>query len=273
MMTAAKVYDGDLTAVATTAIVENLGAAAEPIAQSSLRSLLRALRRAHDSEVIVVDLRRGQTWWDTRLFILIAGAARRNRPQVVAFIGDRNGRTGVFLGWATPSRLLEMHLAAEPAFGAPYASALARTLQWQIGTPPADPPGTAKYVILPWTNTALSLPPVEGDTADPEFAMELFLQQALEGPGAVIAPRHVSVQRLLALYEPELITDEVEAAAPDRVWADLLVTGHRRYFAVTTAGTFKYLVSRDALMGAMLARLATNDDQGTTPPNSGRQGN
>lgn len=60
-----------------TTLAENLGTPDDaPVAQSSLRSILRALRRAHDSEVTVVDLRRGRTWWETRLFILVVGAAR-----------------------------------------------------------------------------------------------------------------------------------------------------------------------------------------------------
>lgn len=54
-----------------TTLAENLGTTEDtPVTQSSLRSILRALRRAHDSEVTVVDLRRGRTWWETRLFIL-----------------------------------------------------------------------------------------------------------------------------------------------------------------------------------------------------------
>jgi len=71
----AQVSEEVASALRTTTLAENLGTTEDvPLAQESLRSILRALQRARDSEVTVVDLRQGRTWWETRLFILVAGA-------------------------------------------------------------------------------------------------------------------------------------------------------------------------------------------------------
>jgi hypothetical protein len=159
------------------------------------------LRQAHDSEVVVVDLRKGRTWWETRLCVLVAGAASRDRPQAIAFTADRNGRTGVFLGWAPPSSLLELHRSAEPGFARAHDSALALAAQWRLGLPPPGQNGEPSYVELPWNNASLYLPTLADDASDPAFALELFLQAELEGSGQELR-RHVTIRRLLELYEP-----------------------------------------------------------------------
>ncbi|BCW72434.1 hypothetical protein [Arthrobacter sp. NicSoilB8] len=265
------------TSMRTTTLTENLGVAeGDAMAQTSLRSVLRALRTAHESEVTVVDLRRGSTWWETRLFILIAGAARRDRPLALAFIGESNGRDHVFLGWAAPSQLLDMHLAASPGLKEAYARALASTMQWQIGEPIGRLQGQVPQVVLPWDKTVFSLPYLADDVPDPAFAMELFLQeelnkQALANPAE---PVYVNIQRLRELYEPVLVTDFVDLHADDGDWARVLASSSRRFFALTAGGKFVALLARDSLMSALVARivLSRNDaeKQGHVRPKKAR---
>jgi hypothetical protein len=251
------------TLMRTTTIAENLGVAeSDAVAQTSLRSVLRALRKAHESEVTVVDLRRGSTWWETRLFILIAGAARRDRPLALAFVGETNGRDRVFLGWAAPSQLLDMHLAASPGLQEAYARALAKTMQWQIGEPTHRMQGQAPQVVLPWDKTVYSLPHLADDVPDPAFAMELFLQeelnrQALANP---TEPVYVNIQRLRELYEPVLVTDFVDLDADDGSWARVLASSPRRFFALTAGGKFMALLPRDSLMSALVARIVLSQN-------------
>jgi hypothetical protein len=260
----AQVSEEVASAVRTTTLAENLGTTEDvPVAQTSLRSILRALRRARDSEVTVVDLRQGQTWWETRLFILIAGATRRDRPTAIAFIGDRNGKPGAYLGWAPPSRLLDMHVYAVPALGEAYDRALSKATQWQIGTPGPRQEGQPPYVTLPWNNQQTFLPTMTDESPNPVFALELYLQQELDLPPQQQDPsrrpenlrQHVTIQRLLELYEPVLMTDCVDVDAGDAAWARLLASNPRRYFALTSADKFKALVPRDSLLAALVARM------------------
>jgi hypothetical protein len=239
----------------TTTLAENLGTQDDfPVTVSSLPSILCALRRARESEVTVIDLRRGRTWWETRLFILVAGAARRDRPQAIAFIGDRNGKSGSYLGWATPARLLDIHLIASPALGEAYDLALSMAAQWQIGVPGASQPGTSPYVTLPWNNAQLYLPTMIDDSPDPAYAVELFLQQNLDHQPKNLR-EYVTIQRLFELYEPVLLTDQVDIDADDAAWARLLASSPRRYFALTSGDAFKALVPRDSLLAALVARM------------------
>lgn len=251
----AQVSEEVASALQTTTLAENLGTAEDvPVTRTSLRSVLQALRRAHDSEVTVVDLRQGRTWWETRLFILVAGATRRDRPTAIAFIGDRNGQPRTYLGWAPPSRLLDLHVSAVPALGEAYDLALSKAAQWQIGTPGPRQQGTQAYVTLPWNNAQFHLPPMMDESPNPAFALELFLQQDLDGRPEDLR-RYVNVQRLLDLYEPVLMTDRVDVDADDSAWAQLLASNPRRYFALTARGKFKALVPRDSLLAALVARL------------------
>jgi hypothetical protein len=246
--------------VRVTTLAENLGTTDDaPVNRSSLSSIIRALRRAHDSEVTVVDLRQGRTWWETRLFILVAGAARRDRPAAIAFIADRNGRPGSYVGWAPPSRLLDMHTAAVPSLGEAYQRAVSKAVQWQIGTPPPLQQGPVQSVGLPWNQT-LYLPTVENEVPDASFALELFLQQELD-MGTDDQRAYVGIQRLLELYEPVLMTDSVDVGADDRTWARMLASSPRRYFALTSAGAFKSLVPRDSLLAALVVRLVESGNR------------
>lgn len=275
----AQVSEEVAAAVRTTTLAENLGTTEDvPVAQTSLRSILRALRRARDSEVTVVDLRQGRTWWETRLFILVAGATRRDRPTAIAFIGDRNGKPGSYLGWAPPSRLLDMHVSAVPTLGEAYDRALSKATQWQIGTPGPRQKGQAPYVTLPWdkNNQQTFLPTMTDESPNPAFALELYLQQELDFPPQQQAPdrqpedlrQHVTIQRLLELYEPVLMTDCVDIDADDAAWARLLASNPRRYFALTSADKFKALVPRDSLLAALVARMVKAEVKSPSRHNS-----
>jgi hypothetical protein len=249
--------------VSSTTLDENLGTAiSETVGRSSLPVVIRTLRRAHDSDVIVIDLKEGATWWESRLFILLAGATRRKQPKAVAFVAKRNDYDGAFLGWAAPAKLLQLHLEANPELATVYALALANTRQWELGTPG---PGMPPTVTPPWGGGARYLPPNEGDTPDPEFALELYMNDEIERRRGQQLPqggdsfrRLVTIQRLLELYESALVTDYVEKGASDEEWINTLRRSHRGFFALTSEGRLNTLVPRDALLTALVLRLAEN---------------
>jgi hypothetical protein len=254
--------------VPSATLTENLQTSDDaPVSQSSLRSILRALRSARDSEVTIVDLRSGQTWWESRLFILVSGAARTGRPRAIAFVGDRNGQKGVFLGWAPPAQLLQAHLAHMPELADAFATSRATAELWRLDDGTNAVPGVpaaalgvpavargATAVKLPWRGQ-LRLPEVDRDKPDPAFAEELFLQRLLDDDPRPELRQHVTIQRLLQLYETVLITDHVDVDANDEAWVELLGRSQRRFFAMTKAGVFKGLVPRDALISALVTRL------------------
>ena len=71
----------------------------------------------------------------------------------------------------------------------------------------------------------------------------------------------MTIQRLEQLFEAVLVTDRVDVDADDDAWIDLLRSSQRRFFALTAADVLKALVPRDALVAALVARLATSIGQ------------
>jgi hypothetical protein len=255
-------------AVQTTTLAENLGTPSSPAEQKSgMASILRALRRARQTDVTVVDLREGDTWWESRLFILIAAAARRGRPAAIAFVSTTNLRPGAFIGWGEPQRLLDQYLSVEQALVPAYRVACASAARWALGTPAGDP----RTVTFPWAPLKTSPGPVRvpqypasetlqwtgEDPPDPDFAFELYLQAACDAPAiSAVSQRYVGRARLQEFFDPVLVTDQVDRTASDEEWVRFLTGRTHRFFALTDAGAFRSLVSRDALVAALLGRLA-----------------
>lgn len=84
----------------------NIGVRAGPVNDSSSSQVLASLEDAVKNEVVIVDLEEGQGWWERRLLVLLAGAARLGRPRAAVFLGTINGRSRHFLGWAYSRELL-----------------------------------------------------------------------------------------------------------------------------------------------------------------------
>lgn len=250
--------------VTTTTLSENLGTVGTEAAnQSGMRSILRALRASERTEVTVVDLREGHTWWESRFFILLASAARRRSNQALAVIATDSEQTRTFVGWADPVRLLELHLAAHPILNLAYERAEARYRQWRVSLPgqPDGPPGAPTPFpgmrTAPWGAPAPQLPLTVDEEPDPAFGFELFLQNELDQL-AVSHPdtrNPVTVNRVLELYRAALVTDSVDVSASLEEWVQLLNGPSRRFFALTSAGVFRALVPRDALLAALVGML------------------
>jgi hypothetical protein len=240
--------------VSSTTLSENLGTLdSEPAGASSMRSILRALRRSERTDVTVVDLRDGQTWWESRFFIVIASAARRPSNQAVAIVATKNEVQRSFIGWADPARLLELHLSAQPDLNAAYQQTLALTLQWQISMPIST---STQYRTTPW-NTQVTLPSPIDEQADPKYVFELNLQQQLDNLATQIPSirNHVTVTRIDELYKSVLVTDSIDDAASIDDWIRLLTGPSRRFFAMTSSGVLRTLVPRDALLAAVVGNI------------------
>jgi hypothetical protein len=257
--------------VTTTTLSENLGTVGTEAAnQSGMRSILRALRASERTEVTVVDLREGHTWWESRFFILVASAARRRSNQALAVIATDSEQAHKFIGWADPVRLLELHLAAHPVLNLAFERAEASYLQWQVSLPnaPDVPPGVPAPVpttrTTPWGPAVLTLPLLVDEESDPAFGFELFLQRELDNL-AVSHPEirnTVTVSRVLELYRAALVTDSVDVGASLEEWVQLLNSPSRRFFALTAAGEFRALVPRDALLAALVGTLVRAQNPG-----------
>lgn len=65
----------------------NVGLPDFPLDSSRTHDILDALREAASCDVVIIDFKEGQAWWETRLLVLLAGAVRRKKPEKVVFVG------------------------------------------------------------------------------------------------------------------------------------------------------------------------------------------
>ena len=200
------------------------GDQSQPLERTGLPAITRALRRSSETDVLVVDLREGSTWWEGRLFILLAGAAYRDRPRAIAFVADLNGKRQQFIGWGSPRRLVDLHARKVPAFARALATASARIRQWEAGDPVFAPGENDAHI---WRAVQIPGGPIMGlpshpdDLTDPRYAFELFLAAAID-PAREPLVRLVTRARLMELYDSSLVTDNVPVGASDRDWASVL---------------------------------------------------
>ena len=154
----------DLAATTSPAVAfridTNIGVQWEAVSDSSSREILDALRKAVMTEVVLVDLEDGTAWWETRLFVLAAGAARKGAPRALVFVATSPDRPKRFVGWASPRALVEACLdernPRHVTYTKVYGLAQDAGEKWQrevdkLG--PSPPPGAA-------VATPTDLPPV-----------------------------------------------------------------------------------------------------------------
>jgi hypothetical protein len=113
----------------------NVAVPSQPVSDSGTGEILDSLRAAVDKDVAVVDLGNGREWWETRLLVLIAGAARLDRPRVIVFTATDGGMPEQFEGWGRPVDLLRQLLHADRRYQSSYARARAAANQWALIEP------------------------------------------------------------------------------------------------------------------------------------------
>jgi hypothetical protein len=246
--------------VSRTTISTNLGGTAGvSVADTGGSTILQTLKPVLGSDVAVLELGEGQEWWQTRLLLLTAGAARLGFPRVLVFTASLSGRTKQFIAWATPEELLRVHLSnANPQMQVAYRRAQALAGQWALGVPVVGPTGepvvAGNQVTLPWGGIIApqGAPP-------PQLIPEQFLLTelaALEPPSPQpMTDLAVTVPLLRALFTAVLREDSVERDDPDERWLGAILDGTDDYLAITERGAYVTLVSRPAAINAVLRSL------------------
>jgi hypothetical protein len=109
------------------------------IGDSGMEPVVRTSQAAARSRILEVDLADGSAWWESRLLMLLAVAARRPEPSAVVFTADLAGKDYQFVGWASPRALLDRLLTARPGLLAAYESAVSDSVRYVAGMQPKDP--------------------------------------------------------------------------------------------------------------------------------------
>ncbi|MEU3407252.1 hypothetical protein ABZ766_25375 [Streptomyces sp. NPDC006670] len=210
---------------------------------------LRGLRGA---EVVVVDLEDGHAWWEHRLLLLCAAAARLGRPPVVVFTAQRQGRPGQFIGWARPSDLLQRLQEADPALRKTYleASGQAAGVRMAEASGPGPAARLMKELGLEGMRDLTHPPPRE--TLSP-FLEEQLLARAVSGFDAL--PHELDVPQLEQLFTPVLHTRALERTDGDAAWLRAALLDEGDYIAFTDAGRYAGILPGPAVARAALLAL------------------
>jgi hypothetical protein len=266
-------------------IAENLGSPPGAVTDTGSDTIIDSLRNAIGTYCVVVDLKEGEEWWETRLLVLASGASRLASPQAVVFTAASPGQPRRFLGWATPSELLRRLIAMEPALGEAYAAAQRDWLRWQLSEPPAPngrrvlpwapsgpyeeelqsgtrlPTGAKRKsdnrVEYPWPSAErVNLPWIRQEDG---FVAERLLLNHLQPLEMPDKRRTVTETRAHELFSSVLHTDSVDSRDGEETWLETILGSGSDFFALTTGSQFVNLVPRMVALNAVL--LAVISDQ------------
>jgi hypothetical protein len=250
------------------AVPHNIGLPGTPVSDSGTENIVEALRGAATSEVIVVDLEDGDAWWETRLLVLIAGAARLGSPDAVVFVAADGGVRGRFQGWAAPSALLPPLLRADRRYRETYHRAKAWAGRWDLAEPAVTPQPAAGRARppeppppkLPAAITAPHPRIAVEDGLPSAFAFERLLQSELgmhvEEPEKQ-KPRTIGIFRLEELFRPVLRTSFVDEDWLAEQKVEAILATEEPFIAVTQAGRYLRLIPRVTGLAAVLRSVAT----------------
>lgn len=105
-------------------LADNIGVSGPIVTDTSPMNIIETLRQATKHEIVVIDLRDGDTWWVTRLLALSAGAVRAQSPKVFVFIGIKENLDRQFLGLAKPTDVLNAILKSNKEYQLRYKRAM-----------------------------------------------------------------------------------------------------------------------------------------------------
>lgn len=280
-----------------TRLAQNLGQpAGVPVQDTAGDTIIQSLRDAVVDDVVVVDLKEGHAWWETRLLLLAAGAVRLGYPKAVAFTAAVPGKPRKFLGWASPGELLRRHLAMSKPLRDAYEKAQRDVLLWQLSTSevegssgqrrlPWAPAGNARsylaggadlppmgeaapnnQVVFPWPSADPPYPPAVH--TDDSFLPERLLLNWLATVENPDERQVVTQTRLEELFSPVLHIESVDRDETEERWLTTIFGTTGDYFAVTADGQFNNLVPRWRAVNAALLSVVSGRSRGTASSGS-----
>jgi hypothetical protein len=222
-----------------------------PIGDSGSAQILDALEKSRLSDIVVVDLEDGHSWWETRLLILCAGAVRLGRPALIVFTAQKEGRPGQFIGWAPPLDLRDALLRCDQRYSEAFEAAMGLAAAAHLNGA-AHPIGTEKpvSVVIP-ANKMHILYPKPG-VLNP-FLEEQILADSL-GNLESSGPREIGIGRL-DLFSSFLRTSAIESTDREADWFRSVLLNDDTFVAVTDHGNYIAVMTRTAIFNTVLLAL------------------
>jgi hypothetical protein len=249
-------------------VASNIGVPGLPVTDSATTQILDSLRQATANDVVVVDLEGGKAWWETRLFVLLAGAVRLGKPDKIVFLGRHANTDRQFRGWSYANELLPRLATAHPQYARSLNSAWSAARQWEL-VEPLDTPNPADTAVPvpappPWLSgrlaTAQSWMAFDPATGLPN---KLFAEQVLQSDlGQKLetqpqGPRSIDLARLEDLFSPVLNRESIDLGWAPAPQLEAFLNSQAAFIATAQQGTYAALVSRAALANEVLRSLTS----------------
>lgn len=245
-------------------IPANIGIPGVAVTDSGTSNILQTLAEATATGIVVVDLEDGHAWWETRLLVLISGAARLRRPDKIVFVANKEGKQRIFQGWADPESPLQQLLHNQE-----YARNLYKTRaaakQWELyGSLDLLPPNT--YYPPPpipnWMQGSFaanhSWMAFSDQTGLPnEFLAEQYLQNELgiEIEQKPEGSKHISIVRLNELFDAVLIKQAIDMAWTNEKQTTTFFATDADFITITENNRYSALVSKQILLNEALKSI------------------
>jgi hypothetical protein len=229
--------------------------------------ILDTLRKATGDDVVVIDLEDGLAWWETRLFVLLAGAERLKKPGKIVFVATEEKKEKRFIGWAYSKDLLEYLLKYNTQYANTFIEARTAALQWSL----AAPFGAANINHIglywpkqfPWLVGTLTgrhgnmaFDYQSGKTSE-MFQEKLIARDLGEKVEMLQKPADlsISVERLNRLFGAFLFRKCIEQGASAEEQLSVFFESSEPFIAITLHGKYASLVSKMSIFNDMLKQL------------------
>lgn len=246
-------------------VTPNIGVPDQPLDNSSIGAILGALKRATASDLVIIDLEKGQAWWETRLLVLLSGAERLMQSGKIVFVGTDARLEMSFRGWSYVKDLLPPLVQANAQYARSLQASRAAARQWDLVEP-----------VNPWSPPLGPIPPrpnwISGVLANRQdmaawpfdqttglrndlFAEQLLALDLAEKIEQQAGSRGVGIVRLEELFGPVLYKECVDVTWPSNRQLAALLGSEAPFVAITQDGRYLRLASRLGLFNEVLKSI------------------
>ncbi len=238
-------------------IPTNIGIPSQVITDNNSEQILGMLRKATKCEAVIIDLEKGEAWWETRLMVLLAGATRNGKPGKIVFVATDSGVEDLFQGWSHPDELFQCLLKSNPQYSLSYHTAMAAARQWRMVEPA---PGAPQVALPSWMQGLATIYPWMARDPSTGIPNEMFPEQLLaielgnkiesQGP-----PKAISIARLDELFRPVLRKNSIdESWKPERQLSEFFADD-ASHIAVTNKGKYRTIVERLKVLSSIVKTM------------------
>jgi len=253
------------------ALPDNIIAEQDRLMDSDGKRMIAAMKRATTAEIVYLDLKDGNAWWVTRLLTLCVGAQGIGATKAIVFVGTKDNKQGIFLGWGDPGSLLRAMLKSNSNYNSRFqragmiAGQLAifgvsnEALLPRIQAPP--PVATPTLVLHPIVQTAQSYFDEDESVMRAKITLEQLRSAVDQGatpkllPNLEEPPDRLTVVRLQELFVACLCTDAIDRTWPNSRQLDQFLESSARYVALVRNGAYEGMLRSDLGERAVLREL------------------